>query len=483
MSQASGEKKEQRSRSRSRTRSQTRGNSPGHFLSPRAPDPPTPPKPPPRYHSANPPVLVVGDSSLQLKNSKKRTTDCLQALQKEIGTGAIIKRFAGEGAKTITKHLKSMLGEGKANCVISMWHLNELFDNHRKLRGDVDIHQFDKLALELANVMLNFPSHAAVVGGTARLWQIDDRDAEAYDYWAERARRIFIDAGVHVVVDGVACFTDMERHDRWHMKNTWENQERMAEFIARLACAVMPPLKPNLPAFHVEAMGGPGDWSKHFFYWGKATQKKFQPELPPLRLAKSAKPDVQHLLEWLHLRLAERHLSKLLGPPDLRRDGWTRFEWLPNRDCVGDCVKQLARVGDRWVRAWHGSQLAALCSILHHERLFDSCRKDLGHRFDPGFPGVYCHLDATKNKAWPGGSYSHFVPIFGDGTFWGITWELLVDSWHWNKLRGDQCVQSASTMFIKALWVRGVTQEQLQAGDHVRFWNPEHEANPRCFGV
>ena len=68
-------------------------------------------------------------------------------------------------------------------------------------------------------------------------------------------------------------------------------------------------------------------------------------------------------------------------------------ETLPKRSpgTFGNCWSE-------WRRAWHGTKLEALYSILFHGRLAES-RDEAGGRLFPAARGVHMHKDETKEKA------------------------------------------------------------------------------------
>ena len=106
-----------------------------------------------------------------------------------------------------------------------------------------------------------------------------------------------------------------------------------------------------------------------------------------------------------------------LGKPETKENGWYRLEWLDGE--AGENAVAEAGEGDsveaggasRWKRAWHGSKLEGLYSILFHGRLLESRNNDMGQRFLEGAPGVYFHKDGTQQKAE---NYIRWVPLCQD---------------------------------------------------------------------
>ena len=104
-----------------------------------------------------------------------------------------------------------------------------------------------------------------------------------------------------------------------------------------------------------------------------------------------------------------------------------------------------------------------------------------GHNFFPSAPGVYCHQDTTRAKAF---GYSRFVPATSDGAFWSVVWELAVDRSGRapvSKLGTDQWVQTEASVRLAALWVGGRNAMTMQNGVFVSDfdeWNLALEKDP-----
>ena len=98
-------------------------------------------------------------------------------------------------------------------------------------------------------------------------------------------------------------------------------------------------------------------------------------------------------------------------------------------------------------------------------------------------PGIYVHRDASAVKAE---NYVHFVPLFGDGVFWAVKLELLVDRTDYipTPRKTDQWIQPSRSTRIIALWVCGRPAKKMHKGDMFRMsWNGKLEANPSSSGV
>ena len=134
-------------------------------------------------------------------------------------------------------------------------------------------------------------------------------------------------------------------------------------------------------------------------YWGKRTKKKYFANVI------SAVPDVNDFLSFLHMRLGPdgRPVTYKLGEPQEIEIGLWRLPWTDFEEPTG-------AMGPRdgsWERAWHGTKLEALYSIMFHGQLCAS-HMEGSHRFFPNKPGVYCHGDHTQDKA---ASYARFVSL------------------------------------------------------------------------
>ena len=148
------------------------------------------------------------------------------------------------------------------------------------------------------------------------------------------------------------------------------------------------------------------------------------------------------MIGFLDLRLGftRRPISQLLGIPAAKEGGWFRCEWLPFQETPLAENSLVSGGGPAdWHRAWHGCKIEALYSVMCEGRLRASCNTNLGHRFFEGAPGVYLHKDENREKAW--GSYSSFIPLFGDGVFWCSMWEVRAD-------RTDKCSHKGTDQWI-----------------------------------
>lgn len=137
-----------------------------------------------------------------------------------------------------------------------------------------------------------------------------------------------------------------------------------------------------------------------------------------------------------------------------------------------------ARSPTGWERAWHGTKVEAVFSILSDMRL-NASDHDLGGRTLRGVKGVYLHGDHLRRKAE---GYTCAVDLIGGGIYFSAMFEALVDrsrKLDLAKHRTDQWILPEDAVELVALWVKVTTASTLSLGDSVQLvWEPEAEANP-----
>jgi hypothetical protein len=223
------------------------------------------------------------------------------------------------------------------------------------------------------------------------------------------------------------------------------------------------------------ANGSAEKWNSETSFWGQRTMK-----IHPAPNAIPVVVDVNNFIHhFLHNRLDcdGKPVTYKLGQPQFIENGccwrvpWKSFDeaLLPPTQAPG--------VKANWMRAWHGTKLEALYSIIYHGQLAASHKP--GDRFFNGKPGVYVMKDELLNKAR---GYARFVPLFQDGVFWSAVWELRVnrsDRVALSCKRTDQWAQHEKSVQLAALWLLGRTNETMELGDPIaERWLPENEANP-----
>ena len=218
-------------------------------------------------------------------------------------------------------------------------------------------------------------------------------------------------------------------------------------------------------AFDLQCCGTPTEWNRgeNSGYWNNKAAKWFhRPGEQPVR------PCIDKFLEFLAIRPdAEGNpISEKLGPPTFEKNGWFRLPWL---ELTADADADLAANG--WQRAWHGSKIEALYSIMYYGYLTE------GPRQLSGKPGVYAHKDSTQHKAE---NYCRFVPLMSDGVLWAIKWEVRANRQDFVANPGsDQWIQPERSIQLAALWVCGRNAAQMTNGSEVCWeWAPLKEMNP-----
>lgn len=234
----------------------------------------------------------------------------------------------------------------------------------------------------------------------------------------------------------------------------------------------------DVPLFSPEACGTPLDWNQatDLYYWGNKT-KRWYPAV------KGANADIGKMLHFLSVRPGPdgQPVSNRIGEPVLMDQGWFRCPWLDFNEASTpvETVGSWADVPGKadWQRAWHGCKVESLYSIMYHGKLFASKDAERGDRFSEKAPGVYVHKDGSGAKA---GNYVRWVPLFSDGIFWAVKWELRVDrSDRVPPGPGtDQWVQEERSVRLAALWICGRKYEDQMDGEEISGWKPQKEANP-----
>ena len=196
--------------------------------------------------------------------------------------------------------------------------------------------------------------------------------------------------------------------------------------------------------------------------------------------------DITKFMKFLPLRQTKEGfpLTVLLGQPVGQPDGWYRIPWInfSSEKLALETLGQYSLVEDGkadWQRAWHGTKIEALYSIMYHGKLAATHSLERGDRWLKNTCGVYVHKDDTGHKVL---NCMRFVPLCKDGVFWGAKWELQVDRSDRvpaAKLRTDQWVQRERSVRLVALWVCGLTHSKMEYGsDAQAVWDRMLEARP-----
>jgi hypothetical protein len=218
------------------------------------------------------------------------------------------------------------------------------------------------------------------------------------------------------------------------------------------------------PPFHPDACGNHlGDKSRTLAVWGKKGRKNLPDSYWDDKCSEI--PTIDFVLKFFQLRHDRNGdaMSNKLGMPEQQENGWWR---LP--------IKSPGKsFGEQWCTAWHGTNFKCLYSILYHDELLESNKE--GH-MKQDLPGVYCHKPGTSGKAE---NYLVFENVFSNTHWWGAKLELSVDR-AVGKTAGDQWVQPAESVILRALWVCGRTHDQMKNNTWfwVSPWDPKVEVNP-----
>merc|ERR1712217_240528 len=174
--------------------------------------------------------------------------------------------------------------------------------------------------------------------------------------------------------------------------------------------------------------------------------------------AQDASVDIGKIVKFLFMRPDAEGKSILfnLGSPALMEGGWVRFPW------VAFDEDNLPLTGaSEWEPAWHGCKLEAVYSEMYHRRLSEFCDSGPGAHFLSESPG------ASREGLL-------YVPLCADGIFWSAQWEVRVDR------SEDDLVHNERSVYIAALWMLGVTSDDMLDGCEVsEKWDPLLEADPR----
>jgi len=234
-------------------------------------------------------------------------------------------------------------------------------------------------------------------------------------------------------------------------------------------------LQGEAPLFNEAAKGEPLDWHDraNFKHWRTTDMQTFTRVV-------GAVVKVEKVIDFLSMRLGfdGKPVASRLEPAEFKGDGWYRL-------CVrafsdADLPKQSAGTRSKdsdWQHAFHGQKIEGLYSTLCHGCLFASCDKSSGHTFFEGCPGVYCHQNSSKAN-----NYLRYCALCDDGVFWAAKWELRVDRSDCVVKRDtDQWIQPQRSVRLAALWLSGLTCDEMEGGWEVSHWNSVLEAKPNLF--
>ena len=153
-----------------------------------------------------------------------------------------------------------------------------------------------------------------------------------------------------------------------------------------------------VPRFVPEACGTPADWygGDEELVWCTGTMKRFDAPDNPI-------VDFRKFIYFMDDRKLDNTwpISNLLGLPEGTYEPHrARIPWRPFSE--DKLLTSRGLFGSRetdWKRAWHGTKMEVLYSILYHQKISSSEDEACGHRFLRNKPGVYCRGDEHRSKA------------------------------------------------------------------------------------
>ena len=181
-------------------------------------------------------VNLIGDLRVAACNEEQGGSNQLQtALSNALQKMSIqVVSIPGAGAIEIQKQLDGL--KSKADTVIVVWFLNELFDEQGILCSgesmEKALSKVKESACALAQSLLRFKHRMAVIGGSHRLWSV----AEKFDGYVAEVADIVRNAGVHVD-QRAGAYQDTMREQR-HFINTPENFQKIVGFFVTCVRAV-----------------------------------------------------------------------------------------------------------------------------------------------------------------------------------------------------------------------------------------------------
>jgi hypothetical protein len=127
----------------------------------------------------------------------------------------------------------------------------------------------------------------------------------------------------------------------------------------------------------------------------------------------------------------------------------------------------------QWEAAYHGTRLEGLFATIHDGQLVKGPSRKLGKS------RVFCF---SKDKEYKAQNYAIWVPLFLDGYFWRVMWELRVDRSDSNFTCRDNtdqwCIQERSVR-LAALYMECWHVIEFAFGSYFhRAWDSRLEVNP-----
>jgi hypothetical protein len=216
-------------------------------------------------------------------------------------------------------------------------------------------------------------------------------------------------------------------------------------------------LKEPKYAWDPKANGKPKDWNEQET-WCKAAYKEAAKKWKDKEIRT---PSVSEFLDaFLETRTDEKGtpVRRLLSNPRKKDGGWVRYDYVPPKpyhEMYPDAYNKDKKLKEgRWCQAVHGSNIAALYSILATGTIQESTTTEDGDRFFPTAPGAYCHgfdpesQKKVKDLRHKADNYLTYWSPLDDGIYYAVKIDLDVDRDQGKISRGDQWVQPGDSTRI-----------------------------------
>ena len=176
-------------------------------------------------------VVLIGDSGLAVYGGRKGKSiewPMKAALHKAgLNKPCRVVSIPGAGATQIINQLVNLLP--KKNTVIVVWLLNELFDQQGTLLSGNRMEKAEQKVREsartLARTLRDFQHRMAVIGGSHKLWDVDEK----FDEYVLAVTQIMKAEGI--IVDNKASVYGKTELKQWHVVDNPSNLQLITESI------------------------------------------------------------------------------------------------------------------------------------------------------------------------------------------------------------------------------------------------------------
>jgi hypothetical protein len=246
-------------------------------------------------------------------------------------------------------------------------------------------------------------------------------------------------------------------------------------------------LKEPKYAWDPKANGKPKDWNEQET-WCRAAYKKAEKKWTDKEIRT---PSVSEFLDaFLETRTDETGtpVRRLLSNPRQKEGGWVRYEYVPPKpyhEMYPDAYNKDKKLKEgHWCQAVHGSNIAALYSILATGTIKESTTTEDGDRFFPTAPGAYCHgydpksQRKVKDLRQKADNYLTYWSPLDDGIYYAVKVDLDVDRDQGKIARGDQWVQPGDSTRITGICIHAVKWHEIPMNrSFTEGWDPLKESN------